>query len=78
MSVAVSAEITDLKEAVSLLSEMNRDYISLHRDGAELKDLKEMASVTNILNSLVMQHFGKGADVVEIRYEDKELEALSV
>ena len=78
MSVAVSAEITDLKEAVSLLSKMNRDYILLHRDEAELKDLKEMASVTNILNSLVMQHFGQGSDVVEIRYEDKELEEQSV
>ena len=78
MSVAVSAEITGLKEAVSLLSEMNRDYISLHRDEAELRDLKEMASVTNILNSLIMQHFGQEADVVEIRYEDKELEEQSV
>ena len=78
MSVAVSAEITGLKEAVSLLSEMNRDYISLHRDEAELRDLKEMASVTNILNSLIMQHFGQGADVVEIRYEDKELEEQSI
>ncbi len=76
--MAVSAEITDLKEAVSLLSEMNRDYISLHRDEAELKDLKDMASVTNTLNSLVMQHFGQRAEFVEIRYADKELEEQSI
>ncbi len=78
MSVAVSAEITGLKEAVSLLSEMNRDYISLHRDEAELRDLKEMASVTNILNSLIMQHFGQGAAELTIKFEDLEIEKESV
>lgn len=76
--MAVSAEINDLKEAVSLLSEMNRNYISLHKDEAELKDLKDMASVTNTLNSLVMQHFASGAEIVEIRYADTELEEQSI
>lgn len=76
--MAGSAETEGLKEAVSLLTEMNRNYISLHRDEAELKDLKEMASVTNILNSLVMQHFGQGAEDLTLRYGSPELEKLSV
>ena len=71
-------EVNCLKEAVSMLSQLNRDYISLHKDEVELKDLKDMASLTNTLNSLIMQHFGQGAEIVEIRYADKELEELSI
>ena len=71
-------EVNCLKEAVSMLSQLNRDHIAAHIDDAELKDLKDMASLTNTLNSLVMQHFGQGAEIVEIRYADKELEELSI
>lgn len=74
----ICPEVNNLKESVSLLSEMNKEYIELHRTDVELKDLKDMAAVTNTLNSLVMQHFGQDAEIVEIRYADKELEELSI
>ena len=73
-------EIENIKDSVSMISEMTRQCVSQYKDAPEqdLRSLKDLVAVVNTLNPLVMQHFGQGAAELTIKYEDLEIEKESV
>ena len=71
-------EIENIKDSVSMISEMTRQCVSQYKDAPEpdLRSLKDLVAVVNTLNPLVMQHFGQGAAELTVRFESPELEKL--